>query len=64
MWEILNLILLEATNTIAESINPTIQKIKARAGGFRNRAKFRTAIHFHRGGRSLLPAEIYENYLH
>ncbi len=37
-------------------INARIQKIKAMACGFRNRARFRTAIPFHTGGLSMLPA--------
>ena len=53
---ILNAIMLRVTNAISESINATIQKIKARACGFRNRARFRTAILFHKGGLSMLPS--------
>ncbi len=55
LWGILNAIMLKVTNAIAESINATIQKIKARACGFRNRARFRIAILFHKGGLSMLP---------
>ena len=57
---ILNAVQLKATNAIAESVNATIQKIKARACGFRNRARFRTAILFHKGGSSLMPEGISE----
>jgi len=53
LWGILNAVQLKATNAIAELVNATIQKIKARACGFRNRARFRTAILFHSGGLSL-----------
>lgn len=60
LWGILNAVQLKATNAIAESVNATIQKIKARACGFRNRARFRTAILFHKGGLSLMPAGISE----
>lgn len=56
LWGILNAIKFKVTNAIAESINATIQKIKARACGFRNRARFRTAILFHKGGLSMLPS--------
>jgi transposase len=56
LWGILNAVRLKATNAIAESINAMIQKIKARACGFRNRARFRTAILFHKGGLSMLPS--------
>lgn len=58
LWGILNAIILKTTNAVAESINATIQKIKARACGFRNRARFRIAILFHRGGLSLLPSDL------
>ena len=56
LWGIINAIMNRVTNSIAESINATIQKIKAWACGFRNRVRFRIAILFHRGGLSLLPA--------
>jgi len=59
LWGILNAIILKVTNAIAESINATIQKIKARACGFRNRARFRIAILFHKGGLSLLPSGVF-----
>lgn len=58
LWGILNAIRLKVTNAMAESTNATIQKIKARACGFRNRARFRTAILFHRGGLSLYPSGV------
>jgi transposase len=53
---IINAIIHGVTNAAAESINAKIQKIKAMACGFRNRARFRTAILFHTGGLSMLPA--------
>jgi transposase len=59
LWGILNAIMHRVTNAIAESINATIQKIKARACGFRNRARFKTAILFHEGGLSMLPNGAY-----
>ena len=55
LWGIINAIILRGTNASAESINAKIQKIKAMACGFRNRARFRTDILFHKGGLSLLP---------
>ena len=55
-----NPIQLKATNAIAESVSTTIQKFKARACGYRNRARFRTVILFHKGGLSLLPVGISE----
>jgi transposase len=60
LWGILNAIQLKATNAIAESVNATIQKIKTRAYGVRNPARFRTAILFHKGGLPLLPTGICE----
>jgi transposase len=59
LWGILNAIILKATNAIAESINATIQRIKGRACGFRNRSRFKIAILFHRGGLDLLPEGAY-----
>lgn len=56
LWGIVNAIMHTVTNAISESINATIQKIKARACGFRNRARLRIAILFHKGGLSLLPS--------
>ena len=60
LWGILNAVQLKATNAIAESVNATIQKIKARACGFRNRARFRTAILFHKVRLFLMPRGISE----
>jgi transposase len=64
LWGILNAVQLRTTNSIAKSSNMTIQKIKGRACGFRNRARFRTAILFHKEGLSLMPAGICEVYPH
>jgi len=55
LWGIINAIMHRVTNAMAESINAKIQKIKAMACGFRNRARFRTAILFHKGNLSMLP---------
>ncbi len=44
------------TNAGAESINSKIQRVKAMARGFRNRARFRDAIYFHCGGLDLYPS--------
>jgi transposase len=60
LWGILNAIQLKATNAIAESVNATIKKIKARARGYRNRGRFRKVTLFHKGGLSLLPEGICE----
>lgn len=46
------------TNASAEGMNTSIQKLKAIAHGFRNRARFRNAIYFHHGGLDLYPALI------
>ena len=44
------------TNAVSEALNSTIQTIKKRACGFRNREHFKIAIYFHCGGLNLLPA--------
>ena len=46
------------TNARAESINAGVQKLKYSARGFRNRKRFRNAIHFHLGGLDLYPAGV------
>ncbi len=43
------------TNARAEGINSRIQWIKYSARGFRNRERFRRAIHFHLGGLNMAP---------
>lgn len=53
LWGILNATHLDVHNGHAESTNARIQRIKARACGFRNRERFRTAIYFHCGGLDL-----------
>ena len=55
LWGIVNAIGLNANNGSAESINSKIKMIKAKARGFRNSERFKTAILFHCGGLSLLP---------
>jgi len=44
------------TNAGAEAINTSIQEVKARSRGFRNRERFKMAILFHCGGLDLYPA--------
>jgi len=58
LWGIINAIVLKVNNARAESLNAKIQKIKARACGFRNRDRFRNAIYFHFGGLNLYPTSI------
>lgn len=58
LWGIINAIILRVTNARVESINAKIQKIKSMACGFRNRARFRTAILFHKGGLEMFPATL------
>ena len=53
LWGILNAVVLGATNALSESMNSRIQRIKARACGYRNRQRFKTAILFHLGGLEL-----------
>ena len=53
---IVNAVVLDATNAMAESINGRIQRVKRMACGFRNPQRFRRAIYFHLGGLALHPA--------
>ena len=46
------------TNARAEGINSRIQWIKYTARGFRNRERFRRAIHFHLGGLNMAPESL------
>ncbi|MGB9687120.1 MAG: transposase, partial [Rectinema subterraneum] len=55
LWGILNAACLGAMNAKNEAVNATIQKLKARSCGFRNRARFKMVILFHLGGLSMLP---------
>lgn len=52
---ILNYFTHRITNSIAESINGQIERLKRVANGFRNKDNFRTAILFHHGGLDLYP---------
>jgi len=52
---IVNAVVLQATNALGESMNAKIQRVKSRACGYRNRARFRNAIMFHLGGLDLYP---------
>lgn len=52
---IFNAIRKRVTNAKAEGTNATIQWVKYKARGFRNRDRFRTAIYFHCGGLDLYP---------
>jgi len=58
LWGIINAVILNVNNARAENINAKIQKIKARACGFRNRDRFRDAIYFHLGGLDLYPETV------
>lgn len=55
LWGILNAIVFNVTNATAESLNAKIQWVKKNGCGFRNRARFRTAVLFHCGGLDLYP---------
>jgi len=46
------------TNAASEGMNGKIQRLKARAYGYRNRERFRNAIYFHLGGLDLYPDSI------
>ena len=63
LWGILNAMRLGVHNGHAESTNARIQRIKARACGFRNRERFRTAIYFHCGGLDLKPEGVDQAWL-
>ena len=52
---IINAVVMRTTNAMGESMNAKIQRIKARACGYRNRRRFRNAILFHLGGLDLNP---------
>lgn len=54
---ILKAVMAGASNSLAENLNNRIQKIKARANGFRNRDRMINAIYFHLGGLDLYPAK-------
>jgi transposase len=55
LYGIINAILMKVSNGIVEGINSKIQKIKARACGYRNRQRFINAIYFYLGGLDLYP---------
>jgi len=57
-WGILNAIRMKVTNSMLESKNNSIQRIKRMACGFRNNARFRIAILFHLGKLNLYPSTI------
>lgn len=55
LWGIVNAIVLDAHNGLAESINSKIKLVKVRSRGFRNKRQFAKAIHFHLGQLDLYP---------
>jgi len=63
LWGIMNAIVLNVNNGHAESANARIQRIKARACGFRNRERFKAAIYFHCGGLDLMPDGVNQDLL-
>jgi transposase len=56
LWGILNAINHKVSNAAVESKNAGIQRIKARACGYRNKDRFKRAILFHFGGLDLYPS--------
>lgn len=54
-YGILNAIRFKVNNSMLEAKNACIQRIKKIACGFRNKARFKTAILFHLGGLDLQP---------
>ncbi len=58
-WDaVINAAVSGISNANAEGINATIQKIKRRANGYRNREHFRLAIYFHLGGLDMAPESL------
>lgn len=55
LWGIINAAVHHVTNSPSESINARVQKIKARACGFKNNKRYISAIYFHLGGLDLYP---------
>jgi len=55
---IITAVLNGVTNSKAEGVNSTIQKLKRDACGYRNRERFRNAIYFHCGGLDLYPSAL------
>ena len=55
---ILTAVVAGVTNAASESINGTIQQLKRRANGYRNRERFRMAIYFHLGGLDMYPRSL------
>ncbi len=55
LWGILNTVVLEVSNGLAEGLNSRIKMIKVRSRGFRNKERFANAIYFHLGGLNLYP---------
>jgi transposase len=54
--KILNYFVHRITNSMSESINGRVERLKRIANGFRSKTNFKTAILFHHGGLDLLPA--------
>jgi len=54
-YGILNYAKHRVTNALTERINGTIEKIKRKSHGFRNRRNYKTAIYFHCGGLDMMP---------
>jgi len=55
LWDILNAIMVQASNGVSESMNSRIQGLKVRSRGFRNKNRYIQAICFHFGGLDLYP---------
>ncbi|MEE9358595.1 MAG: transposase [Sedimenticolaceae bacterium] len=55
LWGILNAVVLEVDNDLAEGLNSRIKMIKVRSKGFRNKERFTNATYSHLGGLNLYP---------
>lgn len=64
LYGVLNAVVHRVTNARAEGLNSGIQRIKAQARGYRNRARFRNAIYFHFGQLDLYPNGINRTATH
>ncbi|WP_241084891.1 transposase [Candidatus Vondammii sp. HM_W22] len=61
LWEILNAVVLEVSNGLAESLSSRIKMIKVHSRGFRNKKRFASAIYLHLGGLNLYPEGVVDD---
>ena len=61
LCDIVNAIVLQADNRLADNNNSLIQGVKKRGRGFRNKQQFKNSTVFHRGNLDLYPTGVYQN---